>query len=75
MPIRNLVRDFLEDHVVTEKGKWLPTETRFRLEMRKKFITVRIVRHWNRVSREIVDVQCLALFKVRLNGALSNQVW
>lgn len=42
--------------------------------MRKKFSTVRIVRHWNSVSREIVDVPCLAVFKARLDGVPSNQV-
>jgi len=49
-------------------------EGRFRLDIRKKFFTMRVVRHWNRFSREAVDVCLLAVFKARLDGALSNLV-
>ncbi|KFV95979.1 hypothetical protein N327_12984, partial [Fulmarus glacialis] len=49
-------------------------EGRFRLDIRKKFITVRVVRHWNRLPREVVDAPSLEVFKARLNGALSNLV-
>lgn len=30
-------------------------ESRFRLEIGKKLFTVRVVMHWNRLSREVVD--------------------
>jgi len=49
-------------------------EGRFRLDTRKKFFTMRVVRHWNRFPREGVDAPSLAVFTARLDGALSNQV-
>ena len=49
-------------------------EGRFRSDIRKKFFTVRVVRHWNRLPREVVDVPSLEVFKARLDGALSNLV-
>ena len=44
------------------------------LHIRKKFFTVRVVRHWNRLPREAVDAPSLEVFKARLDGALSNLV-
>ncbi|KAK4826283.1 hypothetical protein QYF61_007130 [Mycteria americana] len=49
-------------------------DCRFRLDIRKKFFTLRVVRHWNRLSREVLDVPSLEVFKARLDGALSNLV-
>ncbi|KFR11095.1 hypothetical protein N306_02503, partial [Opisthocomus hoazin] len=49
-------------------------EGRFRLDIRKEFFTMRLVRHWNRFPREAVDAPSLAVFKARLDGALSNLV-
>ena len=46
----------------------------FRLDIRKKFFTVTVVRHWNKLPREVVDTLLLAAFKARLNGALSNLI-
>ena len=46
----------------------------FRLDLRKKFFTVRVVRHWNRLPREAVAAPSLAVIKARLDGALSNLV-
>ncbi|KFQ32837.1 hypothetical protein N332_05291, partial [Mesitornis unicolor] len=47
---------------------------RFRLVIRKKFFTVRVVRHWNRLPREVVDAPSLQVFKARLDRALGNLV-
>ncbi|GAB0203624.1 hypothetical protein GRJ2_002828000 [Grus japonensis] len=49
-------------------------EGRFRLEVRKKFSTVRVVRHWNRLPREAADAPSLEVLKARLDGALGNLV-
>uniref|UniRef100_A0A8C5TIV7 Rab-GAP TBC domain-containing protein n=1 Tax=Malurus cyaneus samueli TaxID=2593467 RepID=A0A8C5TIV7_9PASS len=42
-------------------------EGRFRIDVRKKFFTVRGVRHWHRLPREIMYAPCLEIFKDRLN--------
>ena len=48
-------------------------ECGFRLYI-KKFFTVRVVRHWNRLSREVVNAPSLEVLKARLGGAVSNLV-
>jgi len=50
-------------------------EGRFRLDIRKKFFSVRVVRHWHRLPREIVAGPSLAVFQARLDEVLSNLVW
>ncbi|KFQ98837.1 hypothetical protein N306_07965, partial [Opisthocomus hoazin] len=47
---------------------------RFRLDIRKKFFTVRVVSHWHRLPREAVAAPSLEVFKARLDRALSNLV-
>jgi len=49
-------------------------EGRFRLDIRKKFFTVNMMRHWNQFPRVDVDSPSLAVFKARLDGALSNLI-
>ncbi|GAB0175514.1 hypothetical protein GRJ2_000016600 [Grus japonensis] len=49
-------------------------EGRFRLDVRKKFFPVRVVRHWHRLPREAVDAPSLEVFKARLDEALGNVV-
>ena len=50
-------------------------EGRFRVDIRKKFLTVRAVRHWNRLPRETECLPSLGAFKSRLDGAVSNLLY
>jgi len=47
---------------------------RFRLERRKEFFTMRVVKHWNKWPREVIDGLSLAKFEVRLDGSQSNLI-
>ncbi|KFO56268.1 hypothetical protein N302_03094, partial [Corvus brachyrhynchos] len=47
---------------------------RFRLDIRKRFFTQRVVEHWNRLPREVVTAPSLAEFKKRLGNALGHLV-
>ncbi|KFV45137.1 hypothetical protein N341_09735, partial [Tyto alba] len=49
-------------------------EGRFRLDISKKFFTMRVAKHWKRLPREVVDAPSLETFKVRLDRALSDLV-
>jgi len=49
-------------------------EGRFRLDIRKKFFTMRLMKHWNMLPREVVDAPSLETFGVRLDRALSNLI-
>ncbi|KFQ64623.1 hypothetical protein N334_11910, partial [Pelecanus crispus] len=49
-------------------------KNRFRIDIRKKFFTMRVVKNWNKLPREVVEAPPLATFKVRLDGALSNLI-
>ena len=47
---------------------------KFRLDIRKKFFTQRVVVCWNRLPKETVDAPSLEAFKARLDVALSSLV-
>jgi len=49
-------------------------EGRFRLDIREKSFTVRLVRPWNRLPRDVVDAPSLETLKARLDKALGNLI-
>jgi len=49
-------------------------EGRFRLDIRKKFFAMRVVKHWPRLPREAVAAPSLAVLKASLDRALSTLV-
>ena len=55
-------------------GRLKLKEGRFRLDIRKKSFTERVVRHWNRLSSVVVDALSLETFKVRLDQALGSVI-
>ncbi|KGL75959.1 hypothetical protein N309_14705, partial [Tinamus guttatus] len=47
---------------------------RFRLNIRKNFYTERVVKHWNRLPREVMVSISSAAFKKRVDEALKDMV-
>ena len=58
----------------TKANGFKDKESRFRLDIRKKSFAVRVVGHWNSLTRDVVDALSLDTFKARLNQALSNLI-
>jgi len=47
---------------------------RFRVDIRRKFFTERVVMHWNRLPKEVVGAPSLEAFQARLDVALGSLV-
>ncbi|KFO86779.1 hypothetical protein N320_03116, partial [Buceros rhinoceros silvestris] len=45
-----------------------------RLDIRNKVFTLRVVKHWHRLPREVVKSPSLETFQVRWDRALSNLI-
>ena len=61
--------------VLTSWNGFKLKQGRFRLDIRRKFFTQRVVTHWNRLPKEAVDAPSLEAFKARLDVALGSLVW
>ena len=72
-----------------QEGEWLFTwvhsdrtkgnsfklrQGRFRLDIRRKFLTQGMVMHWTRLPKEVVDAPSVDAFKNRLDVALGRLV-
>ncbi|KAK4826854.1 hypothetical protein QYF61_011722 [Mycteria americana] len=58
----------------SEVGVGLFSQGRFRPDIRKFYFTERVIKHWNRLPREVVESPSLEVFKRCLDEVLGDMV-
>lgn len=69
------LKGFPKKHFCSDRTRWNGLELKeagFRLGIRRKLFTVRVVRNWHMLPREVVNSLPLKVSKARLSGALSS---
>ena len=59
----------------TRRNGFKLRQGRFRLDIRRKFFTQRVVTQWSKLPKEVVDAPSLKAFKARVDEALDSLVW
>jgi len=54
---------YMSDSDKKRGGGFKLKEVRFRLDIKKKFLTERVVKHWKKLSRGLFEVSSLEVFK------------
>ena len=68
-----LISSLVASHRTQGNGMKL-RQGKFRLGTRKRFFTERVVGHWNRLPREVVEAPSLSESKECLDDALSHVI-